>query len=49
MNFTFFEIIMTQILHQHLFVTFLESKYCQNHGQCSEKAELQLKGGLSRG
>ena len=37
--------IMTQILYQKYFVTFSESKYGQNHCQCSEKVEW----GLSKG
>ena len=38
---TLIGMIMTQILHQIFFVTFLESNYCQNHGQCSEKKGLR--------
>ena len=30
---------MTHILQPNNFITFSESKYCQNHGQCSEKLE----------
>ena len=38
--------IMTQILYQKMFrKIFLENKYGQNNGKCSEKGE----GGLSRG
>ena len=44
-NFALFVKIMTQILYQKNFITFSESKYCQNHGQCSEKVER----GLSKG
>ena len=32
-------------LHQKNFITFSESKYGQNHGQCSEKVERGLSGG----
>ena len=38
---TLIGMIMTQILHQIFFVTFLESNYCQNHGQCSENKGLR--------
>ena len=37
--------IMTQILYQICFVTFLESKYYQN-GQCSDKTEWGLSEGM---
>ena len=37
---------MTQILYQKGFITFSENKYGQNHGQCSEKVEGGLSGGL---
>ena len=39
-NFALFVKIMTQILYQKYFVTFSESKYGQNHGQCSEKVDF---------
>ena len=39
------ETVMTHILQPKKFIPFSESKYCQNHGQCSEK----LEGGLIRG
>ena len=44
-NFALFVKIMTQILYQKKFITFSESKYGQNHGQCSEKNERGLSGG----
>ena len=44
-NFALSVKIMTQILYQKKFITFSESKYGQNHSQCSEKVE----GGLSKG
>ena len=44
-KFALFVKIMTQILYQKYFVTFLVSKYGQNHCQCSENVE----GGLSKG
>ena len=44
-NFALFVKIMTQILYQKSFITFSESKYGQNHGQCSEKVEGGLSGG----
>ena len=44
-NFALFVKIMTQILYQKNFITFSESKYGQNHGQCSEKVERGLSGG----
>ena len=44
-NFALFVKIMTQILYQQNFITFSESKYSQNHVQCSEKVER----GLSKG
>ena len=44
-NFALFVKIMTQILYQKNFMTFSESKYGQNHGQCSEKVEGGLSGG----
>ena len=44
-NFSLFVKIMTQILYQKYFITFSESKYGQNHGQCSEKVEGGLSGG----
>ena len=37
--------IMNQILQPQKIVIFLESKCCQNYGQCPEK----VKGGLSGG
>ena len=39
-NFALFVKIMTQILYQKNFMTFSESKYGQNHGQCSEKVDF---------
>ena len=36
-NFALFVKIMTQILYQKKIITFSESKYGENHGQCSEK------------
>ena len=44
-NFALFVKIITQILYQKNFMTFSESKYGQNHGQCSEKVEEGLSGG----
>ena len=37
-----FGMIMTQILYQIFSGTFLESKYCHIHGQCSKKLEVGL-------
>ena len=44
-NFALFVKIMTQILYQKYFITFSESTYGQNHGQCSEEVERGLSGG----
>ena len=33
---------MTQIFAKNNLITFSESKYCQNHGQCSEMVERGL-------
>ena len=44
-NFALFVEILTQILYQKNFINFSESKYGQNHGQCSEKVERGLSGG----
>ena len=44
-NFALFVKILTQILYQKNFINFSESKYGQNHGQCSEKVERGLSGG----
>ena len=38
-NFALFVKIMTQILYQKNFITFSESKYGQNHGQCHKRSK----------
>ena len=45
LNFENEETNSIQISQQIIFTIFLERKFCQNYGQCSEKVE----GGLSEG
>ena len=45
LNFENEETNSIQILHQIILTIFLERKFCQNYGQCSEKVEGGLSGG----